>query len=321
MIMLIEFMKNVIIIFVLALLFCVLFLNQAPLTYSHSNINKINEFDNFEHKIITNVFPKSEKIIPEKINNIENISIKCNGIVIDDDSNEILFSQNENNIEPIASITKLATVLVFLENNPDFEKKYKITKKDRIEGGKIYLYQGDEVKIKDLLFLSLVGSANTATMALVNASGIEKDKFILAMNEKMKELGLEKTNFVDPIGLGDKNISTAKEIARLVQFAMNNDYILKTTQYKKYEFITSGNRKVVVNNTNEILNKKINNTKNIGGKTGWTESAGYCFGGKFTNFKENNIISVILGCKQKYERFTESEKMVEWVYNSYRWNN
>ena len=315
-------MKNVIIIFVLALLFCVLFLNQAPLTYSHSNINKVNEFDNFENKIITNVFPESKKIIPEKSKNIENILIKCNGIVIDDDSNEILFAQNENKIEPIASITKLATALVFLENNPDFEKKYKITKKDRVEGGKIYLYQGDEVKIKDLLFLSLIGSANTATMALVNASGTEKDKFILAMNKKMKELGLEKTNFVDPIGLGDKNISTAKEIARLVQFAMNNDYILKTTQYKTYEFITSGNRKVVVNNTNKILNKKINNNiKNIGGKTGWTESAGYCFGGKFTNFKENNIISVILGCKQKYERFTESEKMVEWVYNNYKWNN
>ena len=314
-------MKNVIIIFVLALLFCILFLNQAPLTYSHSNINKVNEFDNFENKIITNVFPESKKIIPEKSKNIENILIKCNGIVIDDDSNEILFAQNENKIEPIASITKLATALVFLENNPDFEKKYKITKKDRVEGGKIYLYQGDEVKIKNLLFLSLIGSANTATMALVNASGIEKDKFILAMNEKMKEIGLEKTNFVDPIGLSNKNISTAKEIAKLIQFAMNNDNILKATQYKKYEFITNGNRKVIVNNTNEILNKEINNIKNIGGKTGWTESAGYCFGGKFTNFKENKIISVILGCKQKHERFTESEKMVEWVYNNYKWDN
>jgi len=315
-------MKNVIIIFILALLFCILFLNQAPLTYSHSNINKVNEFDNFKNKIITNVFPESKKIIPKKSKNIKNILIKCNGVVIDNHSNEILFAQNENKIEPIASITKLATALVFLENNHDFEKKYKITKKDRVEGGKIYLYQGDEVKIKDLLFLSLIGSANTATMALVNASGIEKEKFILAMNEKMKELGLEKTNFVDPIGLSNKNISTSKEIAKLIQFAMDNNDILKAIQYKKYEFITNGNRKIVVNNTNKILNKKINNNiKNIGGKTGWTESAGYCFGGKFTNLKKNNIISVVLGCKQKYERFTETEKMVEWVYDNYKWDN
>ena len=242
------------------------------------------------------------------------------GIAIDCQSGSLLFGKEIDKQVPIASLTKLLTALVFLDHNPGWETFYKIRAEDRREGGKIYVYIGEEIKIKDLFYLSLVGSANTATMALVHSTGMSEEKFVQAMNDRAKELGLKETYFYDAVGLDHANISTAKEVAQFTQFALANKDISQASLTKKYEFYTQEGEKRIVDSTDMLLHVfPQNGIKIIGGKTGYIKMAGYCFTGKFINQTDKEIVSVILGGVDKNSRFDQTKELVEWVYENYQW--
>ena len=269
-----------------------------------------------------NSLPNNNFLLPRKENE-ENerfsLSTGC-GVVLDNISGFVLFNQEADKKVSIASITKLVTALVFLNHNPGWESIYQIRPQDRVEGGKIYLSTGEKVRLKDLFYLSLVGSANTATRALVNSTGMSEAEYVAKMNSKAEELGLENTNFVDSIGLSNANISTAREVAQLAQAAIANRNISEATLTKKYEFSTLGGKKKIVYNTDRLLDIfSQNGIKILGGKTGFTTSAGYCFVGKFKNADGYEIIAVILGSPDKNSRFQQIRELVEWVYDNYTW--
>ncbi len=242
------------------------------------------------------------------------------GIAIDCESGSLLFSKEIDKQVPIASLTKLLTALVFLDHNPGWETFYKIRAEDRREGGKIYVYTGEEIKIKDLFYLSLVGSANTATVALVHSTGMSEEKFVQAMNDRAKEIGLKETYFYDAVGLDYANISTAKEVAQFTQFALANKDISQATLAKRYEFCTREGKKTIVDSTDMLLHVfPQNGIKIIGGKTGYIKMAGYCFTGKFINQAGKEIVSVILGGIDRDSRFHQTKELVKWVYENYQW--
>ena len=242
------------------------------------------------------------------------------GSVMDLQNKEILFNKEADKKWPIASITKLVTALVFLDNNPGWDAIYEVRREDRREGGKIYLYTGDKVSVKNLFYLSLVGSANTATLALVRSTGMNEEEFVQKMNEKVSNMGLENTYFSDPAGLS-YNVSTAKEVAKFAQVALSNSDISAATLTKKYELTTLGGRKRIVYNTDDLLDIfPQNGIKIIGGKTGYTEAAGYCFVGKFVDHNGIEMISVVLGSGSRNSRFSETKNLAEWAYESYVWN-
>lgn len=262
-----------------------------------------------------NVYP------PQKLDEAEAISlIARSGVAMDSASNIILYAKAGEEVAPIASITKLMTALVFIDSSMDWEKIYEITLDDRREGGRIYLVCGDKVKIKDLFYFSLVGSANTATMALVHATGMSEEEFVTAMNEKAQALGLANTYFIDPIGLGRENVSTAAEIARLAQRAFQEESIREATLQPKYECQTQSGRAKLLYNTDDLLIKfPQNGISLLGGKTGYTKAAGYCFAALFTDEAGHDIISVVLGSDTSKSRFTETKKIIDWVYENYSW--
>lgn len=240
--------------------------------------------------------------------------------VIDCKSDAVLFGKQKDQIWPIASITKLIAALVFLEHNPGWDAIYQIKAGDKQEGGRIYLFTGEKVKVKDLFYFSLVGSDNTAAMALVRSTGLSDEEFINKMNEKARALGLNNTHFADPVGLSDGNVSTAKEIAALAGAAFANEDISGASLTKAYEFETLGGRKKKINNTDALLDIfPQNGIKILGGKTGYIEASGYCFAGKFADHGGNEIISVVLGADSYNARFDETKEMVEWVYENYQW--
>lgn len=242
------------------------------------------------------------------------------GIVMDIKTKDILFTKDPDKQLPIASITKLMTALVFLDFEPNLEAIYTIERKDRREGGRIFVFMGDQVKIKDLLYLSLTASANTATIALVSSTGLSLDEFVNKMNEKAKELGLENTSFADPTGLDDLNVSTARELSKLANIAFSNELIGEAILNDVYTFNTLGGRLVEGYSTNALLyssgNKKITV---LGGKTGHIDVSGYCFVGKFKDKKGHDIISVVLGAEDVNGRFIETMKMINWIYATYEW--
>jgi len=241
-------------------------------------------------------------------------------LVISSDSRAVFYEKEADTVQAIASITKLMTALVFLDNNPGWEETYTIRREDNVEGGRLHLFLGEEVYIRDLLATSLVASDNGATQALVHASGLSTEEFVVAMNEKAKKLSLFKTNFVDPIGLSDYNVSTAKEVALLAKEALNNPEISRLTQQKEYQFKTLNGRDKKIESTNYLLFSENGNDFSIlGSKTGYTEAAGYCFVGRFQNPDGREVISVVLGSDGKNERFKESRVLINWVFNNYSW--
>jgi len=239
---------------------------------------------------------------------------------LDSKNNIFLFQQDADEVRSIASITKLMTPLVFLDNNPGWEEVYIIKDEDRRLGGKIYLFTGEEVKVRHLFNLGLVASANTATVALVSSTGLSEAEFVAKMNDKARQLRLEKTHFDDPVGLSNYNVSTAKEIAILARAALAKEDISQATLNENYKFTTESGKAKSAPTTDYLLEHfPQNGIKIIGGKTGRTEAAGYCFVGEFSDHFGNRIISVVLGGDDNNSRFEETKKLVGWVYDSYRW--
>jgi D-alanyl-D-alanine carboxypeptidase len=264
--------------------------------------------------------PYSAPIPPIKISPSKDIQISSDkGIMVDFSTGEILFAKNADKKTPIASISKLVTALVFLDNNPGWDTVWQIRPEDRREGGKIYLFTGDRVLVRDLFNLSLTASANTATMAMVNSTGLSELEFVNKMNEKVKEIGLRETSFLDPIGLSMHNVSTAREVAEILKAALEKEEISKALLAPKYEFYTLDHKYKVAYSTDILLEQLDGDLKIQGGKTGYTESAGYCFASKITNNDNNSIISVVLDDVSHYARFSEVEKLAEWAYANYIW--
>jgi D-alanyl-D-alanine carboxypeptidase len=239
---------------------------------------------------------------------------------IDRDSNKVLWNKNSGSIRPIASITKLMTALVFLHTVPDWEKIYELQPEDVRVGGKSYIYPGDQVKVEDLFYLTLVGSDNTAAVALVKSTGLTEAEFVAKMNRQAVDFGLASTKFEDISGLSNGNVSTAKEVLILAKKCLANKKIRDTSIEENYEFSTVGGRDVKVKSTDQLLSFfPIDGINIMGGKTGHTDEAGYCFVGEFVDSAGHKIISVVLGADSDISRFAETKKLVKWAYDNFIW--
>jgi D-alanyl-D-alanine carboxypeptidase (penicillin-binding protein 5/6) len=221
----------------------------------------------------------------------------------------VLFSKNENEILPIASLTKLMTGIVVIEDQENYplEKEIKISKdaasqKDVPDGN---LRAGQKKTIEELLNLMLMFSSNDAAYALAEQIGV-KD-FVNKMNEKAKEIGLENTHFSNPTGLDPENLkwslknkdyfnySTAKDLILLGKYILENYPLI-------FEFS---------NQKNKI--QLLENQHLIGMKTGYTDEAGGCIFLIFSEEDGDYFLNVILGTKSKEERFLQMQKLIDWI--------
>jgi len=242
------------------------------------------------------------------------------GAVLSVNDRIFFYSKNADVAQPIASISKLMTALVFLENNPGWDTTYTITRGDQVSGGILNLFPGDEIRVRDIFKTSLIASDNGATLALVHSTGLSEKEFVIKMNAKAKSLGLEKTSFTDATGLSDQNVSTAREVAIMAKEALSKDEIRQTTETKNYQFSTIDGRSKTIESTDNLLfDSAQNNFEVLGGKTGFTDKAGYCFVGRFKDASGRELISVVLNSTGKNERFKESKSLVNWVFNNFSW--
>jgi len=241
------------------------------------------------------------------------------GAVLDSSGRNWLYSKEAEAVQPIASISKLMTALVFLEHNPGWETTYSFTAADNVAGGRLAFFPGDEASLEDIFKASLVASDNGATIALVHASGLSEEEFSAAMNAKAQALGLKQTKFSDATGLSDKNVSTAREVAIMAREALSHREIAEATSLKEYRFQTVGGRDKYVESTDYLLfDSEPQAFSILGGKTGYTDEAGYCFVGRFRDQASGQeIISAVLGSAGKNERFRESKALANWIFSSY----
>ena len=168
-----------------------------------------------------------------------------------------------------------------------------------------------------MFFLALIASDNTSAKALAGSTGIEN--FPQAMNQKMRDLGLLNTSFIDPVGIGMQNISTAEEVVKLLKEALDQKEI-KTAIFKKdYKFKTFTGRDVSAYSTDWLFKKNNENFAHLGGKTGYTKAAGYCFAGVFKDENGNEIITAVLNGPTINSRFKYSRDLAIWIFNSFIW--
>lgn len=242
------------------------------------------------------------------------------GILIDSSSGQILFEKNKDERVAPASMTKMVAQILILENiengNLSWDEKVRASKNAAGMGGsQIWLQEGEEMSVRDLMKGITMASANDATVALAERIGGTEEKFVQMMNEKIKELGLKNTNFVNPTGLDEDNhYSSAYDMAMIAKELLNHEQILEfSSVYEDYIRVGTPNKFWVVN-----TNKLVRFYQGADGlKTGFTDNAKYCMA--VTAKRDNmRLIAVVLGEDSGKIRNAETMEMLDYGFNLYK---
>ncbi len=229
-----------------------------------------------------------------------------NAILIDPSTGEVLFAKNAASSVPIASITKLMTALVFLEQKPALDRYAEVNTTDLEGAGHTQLRSGEKVALGDLLHMSLMCSDNVATRILGREAGMSPDDFVARMNKKATELGLSGSRFVEFTGLDQRNVASAADVARLLHAAAHEPLIQQITTSREYEFRTE-RRVHALRNTDRLLYGRYDV---LGGKTGFINEAGYCFA-TWVHLQGRDLIAVVLGAPTLATRFADAVRLLQ----------
>jgi len=232
-------------------------------------------------------------------------------LVVDQDSGEILFGKNADSKLPIASLTKLMTAVVTLDAELDPAEPVTITKADvdRLRGSHSRLQVGTTLTRDEMLHLALMASENRAASAIANSYPGGRDSCVLAMNLKAQLLGMTGTRFEDGTGLSGHNVSTAQDLAKLVQAAHAYPRIREFTTSTSYQ-VKVGRRSMRFGNTNNLTRSS---RWEIGlSKTGYIAEAGRCLVMQVT-LTGRSIIIVLLDSWGKYTRVGDATRIRQWL--------
>lgn len=241
-------------------------------------------------------------------------------VVVDNASNSVLFSKNMDDVRPIASITKLMTALVFLDTSPDMTEYMTILPSDVREGPE-YVESGDRLRVRDVFNAMLIGSSNTAAVALARHTGLPSEEFVARMNQKAKVLGLSQSQFAEPSGLDPANVSTARELAALTRYALTQDAVLASVKREAYTLYPAGAAPRNVATTNWLMTgqvRRVSNATVVGGKTGYIDASGYNIAVTFRK-DQHDVTIVVLGCADVFARYIESDLLARWVFDHFTW--
>lgn len=239
-------------------------------------------------------------------------------VILNARTGKVIWTKQATSSLPIASLTKMVAAKVFLDTKSDLKAtvaysladegfNYRYAKKGEIS--RLNAEDGETLTAEDLLYSSLVGSANNTVESLVRASGLGRDDFINRMNAMAKNFGATSTIFVEPTGLSPQNVSSAMDYAIISRKVLENPLIAKITKTKSYKFTAINNKKVhTIKNTNKLVID--NRVKVTVSKTGYLDEAGYCLMTGAKNAKNDEVIVVTLGAPSRVNSFVETEELI-----------
>ncbi len=234
--------------------------------------------------------------------------------VMDARTGEVLYSSNERKPLPIASTTKMMTALIVVEKVPDLDRVITVDAEScGIEGSSVNLYKGEKISVRDLLYALMLESANDAAVCLAKSVAGSIEAFSKLMNERAKELGMTGTHFTNPHGLEDKeHYSTSLDMALLWQEAMKNDVVREIVATKTYKIPlgNDGDSYRFLSNHNKLLKSY---EPCIGGKTGFTKSAGRCL----VTVCEKNGIELITVTLNDPDDWNDHKNITEYAFSSF----
>ena len=232
-------------------------------------------------------------------------------IIYNPATKQILWEENSYDQRSIASITKVMTAAVFLENNPDLSQQVSVVQSDVYRASTTHLRQRDSLTTSDLLHLLLIASDNAAARALARVSPQGYDGFIERMNKKALELGLENTHYTDPSGLLSDDVSSAYDLARLIAYASADERISAIMQTSQYT-VHAASRDISFRSTNHLLGRP--DVEVLAGKTGFISKAGYCLATLLRLPQSGQGVAVVvLGARSNAGRFMETQNLFNWL--------
>lgn len=232
-------------------------------------------------------------------------------LVVDQDTQEVLFRKNDMAVLPIASLTKLMTGLLISEAKLPSDEMITITQDDvdTEKGSSSRLRVGTELSRGELLHLALMSSENRAAHALGRSYPGGLAVFVPKMNARAKALGMMDTRYVEPTGLSSKNQSSAHDLATLVNFAYGDPTLRELSTSTGYQ-VEVGRRTLQYNNTNRLVK---NPAWDIGlQKTGFINEAGQCLVMQ-AKVAGRKLIMVFLDSTGKLSRIADAERVKRWV--------
>ncbi len=273
---------------------------------------------------------RNSGLIPERKKDYHDIKIFAgSSVVIDVDSGTILHYDNGRENMPIASLTKIMTAVLVMENVKDLDEPVTIDEEPFLaEGTKVgcpttghcvdeRLHIGERVTVGDLMKAMLLDSANDAAIALGNhISGSQKD-FAALMNEKAKDLNLMDSHFGNSSGLDEEgSYSSAYDIARIAAYSMRYDNIWKIMKTPEIEIGSIDGKYTHQLKNTDLLLDQIPNC--LGGKTGFTYNAGksLLLAAADPAAGKHKIIAVILNDNKRWE---DMQNLVNWTFDNYEW--
>lgn len=241
-------------------------------------------------------------------------------ILIECKTNTVLYKKNENERLAPASMTKIMTMILVMEKLHDNS----ITLNDLVTtpkeaanlgGSQVYLCEGEQMSVHDLLKAMCIASANDAAMSLACYIGGNEKNFVNMMNNKVKELGLNNTNFITPYGFDDENhYSSCYDMAIMASYLINNypNILNYTSIYEDY-VREDTEKKFWLVNTNKLV-KFIDGVDGL--KTGWTNNSGYCLTATISKNNERFIV-VNMGNSSPSIRNKEVSELLQYAIKNY----
>ena len=243
-------------------------------------------------------------------------------ILVDSATGKVLFEKNADEALAPASMTKLGSMLIIMEaidnGNLSLDDEVTISEEAANMGGsQVFLEAGEVYKVHDLLKGVAIASGNDAVVALAEKVAGSQSEFVAMMNERFKEIGAKNTNFVNAHGLdAEGHYSTARDMSIIARELLKHEKILEYTSiYEEYLEKNDGTKTWLVN-----TNKLVRFYDGVDGlKTGYTTTAGYCL--TATASKDNfRLISVVMGEETSEARSSDTVKMLNYGFNTYKIN-
>ncbi|MCC7548583.1 MAG: D-alanyl-D-alanine endopeptidase [Burkholderiales bacterium] len=241
--------------------------------------------------------------------------VAASAVVIDQEDGSLLYAKNTQAVMPIASITKLMTAMVVLDAGLPLDESITITSEDvdRLKGTSSRLRPGLRLSRREMLRLALMSSENRAASALSRHYPGGARAFIGAMNQKARQLEMQDTHFVDATGLNPNNVSTALDLARMVNASYNYSLIRDFTTTESVRLAVHDRRRaraMAFQNSNALVRS---GTWDIGlSKTGYISEAGRCLVMQ-ARIAAKPVIIVLLDSLGKVTRIADANRIKQWV--------
>jgi D-alanyl-D-alanine endopeptidase (penicillin-binding protein 7) len=234
-------------------------------------------------------------------------------MLVDLQTNKVIYSSNPDVVVPIASVTKLMTGMVVLDAKQNMDEYISINISDTPEMKGVFsrVKLNSEMPRKEMLLITLMSSENRAAASLAHHYPGGYAAFIAAMNAKAKALGMTSTRYVEPTGLSIHNVSTARDLSKLVQAAHKYPLLtqLSTTKEKTVSF-RKPSYTLGFSNTDHLVNRANWDIKLT--KTGFTNQAGHCLV-LVTSMGNRPVSLVILDAFGKFTHFADASRIRKWI--------